>query len=393
MRDVVMIVDLQFGSTGKGQVAGALGRLWGADTAVCANGPNAGHTYRWLEQSPRSATETEDTRLGIVRTVMPVTSILPTVRNILLGPGAVIDLAKLKGELLDCHGMLGGKRLIIHPNAAVVLPHHVEAEKALVGIGSTMKGTAEANIEKMRRRDDAPVAKFVASLILDEIGAAAAHAHLDVVISYEEYDRAIDGSDKMLVEGAQGHSLSMHSRFYPHTTSRAVSIAQMWSDCHLPFTPAGQLHIVGVCRTYPIRVANRFNDEGQQIGYSGDCYPDQREMKWEEIEREPELTTVTKLPRRLFSFSTQQIMEAVRFNAPSTIALTFCDYLCKEIERPGGPGEGFNAAVASLIHRVEAAGGCPVNILSYGPLDTDMYSRAGISDPVLKKLTQPWDWV
>lgn len=391
MRDVVVIVDLQFGSTGKGQIAGTLGRLWGVDTAVCANGPNAGHTYTWVDGFSDADGPIHN---RVIHTVLPVAAVLPTVRNILLGPGAVIDIERLATEIRRAGdmGLLSQKRLIIHPNAAIVSQRHRDAEKPLVAIGSTMKGTAEAVIEKMRRNDfSAPIAKFHSVSIHELLERDCAAAHLDYVISYAEYDLAIDSSEKLLVEGAQGHSLSMHSQFYPHCTSRDVSGSQLWADCRLPLDKKARVHTLGVCRTFPIRVANRLNAQGQQVGYSGDCYDDQKELDWPQIEREPELTTVTKLPRRVFTFSTKQIIEAVRFNAPTSIALTFCDYLCKEIERPGGVGEGFNAPVASLIRRIEAAADCPVSLLGYGPLDRDLYSRSGLADPLLLNLRLPWE--
>jgi adenylosuccinate synthase len=82
-----------------------------------------------------------------------------------------------------------------------------------------------------------------------------------------------------------------------------------------------------VARTYPIRVANRFDDKGKMIGWSGPHYPDQEEIRWEQIGVAPELTTVTKLPRRIFTFSEQQIREAVRANGNVQVFLNFCNYL------------------------------------------------------------------
>lgn len=388
MKDVVMVVDLQFGSTGKGQIAGTVGRKWEPDTVVCANGPNAGHTYKWTEAG-RDPSDLE--RLNtVVHTVTPVTSILPSVRNILLGPGAVIDINRLVEEIDAAPNLLHNKRLIIHPNASIVTQDHRDREKNFVGIGSTMKGTAEAVIEKMRRLPRASIiAKNWASHLENEsILGQNFHIH----VNEDAYAQALDSSERLLVEGAQGASLSMHSRFYPHTTSRDVSINQIWADCRLPartqsqrWANMGEVQIIGVCRTYPIRVANRYNENRDRIGYSGGCYPDQQEIQWSEIGREPELTTVTKLPRRLFTFSTQQILESCRYNGPTSIALTFCDYLSSHnadhpkipegmMPYPVGPGEKLSPDVYHMIKRIEAAAGCPVDFLSFGPADTDIYN-------------------
>lgn len=382
MKDVVMVVDLQFGSTGKGQIAGTVGRKWQPDTVVCANGPNAGHTYKWWEgRNPEILHQ-------VVHTVAPVTGILPTVRNILLGPGSVIDIDKLSDELHASVDYFQGKQLIIHPNASIVTQDHRDREKNFIGIGSTMKGTAEAVIEKMRRLPGANIARHWATHLENRFY----HLDIKVIISEDAYTQALDSSERLLVEGAQGSSLSMHSRFYPHCTSRDISINQIWADCRLPartqsqrWAHSGEVNIIGVARTYPIRVANRLNENGDIIGYSGSCYPDQQEIPWANIGREAELTTVTKLPRRLFTFSTQQILESCRYNGPTSIALTFCDYLPSHNEQhpdipegmmpyPVGPGERISPCVFHMIKRLEMAAGCPVDFLSFGSTDSDIYN-------------------
>jgi adenylosuccinate synthase len=300
----------------------------------------------------------------------------------------VIDTARLFEEITQNVDLFTGKRLIIHPNASIVTPEHREYEKSLIGIGSTMKGTAEAVIEKMRRLPGASIARRWVT----QLQSLTPSLSIKCIVDEQDYNSALDSSQKLMVEGAQGASLSIHSRFYPHCTSRDVGINQIWADCRLPArTPAakwareGEVQIVGVARTYPIRVANRFNAEGVQVGYSGDCYPDQKEINWADIGKQPELTTVTRLPRRLFTFSTQQILESVRFNAPTSLALTFCDYLPSHNENhpdipegmmpyPVDPGEKLSPCVYHMIRRITAAANCPVDFLSFGPTDRNIYN-------------------
>jgi hypothetical protein len=112
-------------------------------------------------------------------------------------------------------------------------------------------------------------------------------------------------------------------------------VPQVLSDCLIPLSAVRSqlvdLSIWGAARTFPIRVANRFNAEGQMIGWSGPCYPDQRELDWkEDLGMEPELTTVTKLPRRIFSFSMHQLLDSVRANDVNKIFMNFMNYLNKE---------------------------------------------------------------
>jgi len=369
MKDVTVVLDLQFGSTGKGQVAGNIATLWGPDAVVCANGPNAGHTFHY---------DLGETGGKIVHTVLPVCSILPSVESILLGPGAVFDINQLLLELNRIpFGMLKNKHLIIHPNAMLVTQEHRDAESGLVSIGSTMEGTSEAMIEKIRRSPTAHIVRNFKDVLDNKLKIHLEEHGLYLHVSYDHYDASLDFSRRLMVEGAQGAGLSIHSEFYPHCTSRDVSLSQVWADCRLPARQKGDLNVIGVARSYPIRVANRFDADGKQIGTSGGCYADQEEIQWSDLGREPELTTVTRLPRRLFTFSTRQIIEAAQFCAPTAVALTFCDYL--ELPLYGfppthTPGAPVSPAVESLVRRIEAAAGCDVAYLNYGPLPQHFYS-------------------
>lgn len=357
MDQVRAVIDLQFGSTGKGQIAGTMGRAWAPDTVACANGPNAGHTYQWTDMTTLAEHK-------IMHTVLPVTSVLPSVRNILIGPGAVVDLGRLRVEIAESQDLLRDKTIIVHPNAAFVFDRHRLAEQEFIKIGSTMKGTAEAAIEKIRRGPYPPIARCMRDALWN---STAPQSGIFVKADYQSYAQAIDSSDRLLVEGAQGHSLSIHSQFYPYCTSRDVSIHQLLADCQIPWPH--DLHVVGVCRTYPIRVANRYVD-GKQVGTSGGHYPDQEEISWESIGRVPELTTVTKLPRRLFTFSSQQIAEACRLNRPNSIALTFCDYLTA----PGVDARG-TPEVANFLRKVQGLAATSEGSVSFGPRDWDMYGN------------------
>src|SRR5687768_14740944 len=109
-----------------------------------------------------------------------------------------------------------------------------------------MKGTAEATIEKMRRLPGANIARKWAP----QLESLTPSLSIKCIVSERDYNDAIDSSRKLLVEGAQGASLSIHSQFYPHCTSRDVSVPQIWADCRLPSPPtADAVQIIGVCRT------------------------------------------------------------------------------------------------------------------------------------------------
>lgn len=309
MRDIHVVVDLQFGSTGKGLLCGYLAEKFAPDTLVTAWGPNAGHTY--INAAGRK----------FVNIALPNGIVSPNLQRIMIGPGSVIDPERFLFELQQYADLWGASvrpRICIHEHAAVVTKFHkdLEAEYGFK-IGSTMKGVGEAVIQKIRRDPGVP------NIARQELAGTLL---APFVVEHARYMEELDKARTVLVEGAQGYSLGINSGFYPYTTSRECTVQQLTVDCAIPFGWIDDFMIHGVMRTYPIRVANRFKD-GAQVGTSGPCYPDQVEISWESIGLEPELTTVTKLPRRLFTFSAEQVAEAIKMNDVHDVFLNFCNYV------------------------------------------------------------------
>jgi len=281
-----MVLDLQYGSTGKGLIAGYLAKRNNYDTAICAFATNAGHTYIDESRGIRMMTQQ-----------LPTAICSPTVRNVMIGPGAAIHAQTIMNELKNYERFMDGKRLMIHPHAVVVEDYHADSEvkDGRTKMGSTAKGVGDAYIERIRRHPTANVAVN---------RWKNGHPLEQFVVTPEQYRDALEYAEQVIVEGAQGYSLSMYHGQYPFTTSRDVTPWQVAADCGLPYKWAAYVNVVGTLRTYPIRVSNR-------DGSSGPCYPDQREIAWNDIGVDPELTTVTKLPRRIFTFSQQQLTEAL----------------------------------------------------------------------------------
>jgi adenylosuccinate synthase len=115
---------------------------------------------------------------------------------------------------------------------------------------------------------------------------------------------------------------------------------------------------------------------------SGGIYEDQVELDWQkDLGREPELTTVTKLPRRVFSFSYEQIRQAVRIVRPTQLALTFCDYLeDKPVfnkDEVGEMGPRVRNMIRAIREATDKAGhGVNVETVSYGPDLADTFEMA-----------------
>lgn len=344
MHKLDLVMDFQYGSTGKGLIAGYLAKRGQYDTAVCAFATNAGHTYI-------------DGDTHLMTQQLPTSIMSPTVKTVLLGPGSAIHAETLLAELTRYAAHLIGKRIMIHPQAAVVEDYHAEFERkdGRTKMGSTSKGVGEAYVERIRR---GPNNNTVRNRWLSGAGRLVDSSLGAYVCTEDEYKQALEESECMIIEGAQGYSLSLYHGQYPYTTSRDVTPWQIAADCGIPFKWASYIQVIGTLRTFPIRVSNR-------DGSSGPCYPDQVEISWDELGLAPELTTVTRLPRRIFTFSVQQLKEAL-FHCGgywnTRLFLNFCNYL---------PGD---KELKHLISEIRACSLNPpkVSWLGFGPSDADV---------------------
>lgn len=339
-----MILDLQFGSTGKGLLAGYLAKKHEPDVVVTAWGPNAGHTY--INQDGRE----------FIHRMLANGIVSPKLEKVLIGPGSVIDIDILYKEVKSCADILKGKEIIIHPHACVVTEDHRETEARNVKIGSTMKGTGAAVIQRIERDpDNLNTAKFVFNENFGHWIKVFEALGVELSVDASNYRSSLLMASNIQIEGAQGFSLSIYHGLYPYTTSRDVTPAQVMADCAIPYSIKPK--IIGTLRTYPIRVANRFNENGEMIGTSGPGYIDQSELSWADIGLKPELTTVTQLPRRIFSWSWLQFFDAVNTCDPDCLFLNFCNYM----ETP---------ALQELISEIELHK--PVAFLGHGPNHDDI---------------------
>lgn len=351
MHKIDLVMDFQYGSTGKGLIAGYLAKRGQYDTAICAFATNAGHTYI-------------DGGIHLMTQQLPTSIVSSTVKRILLGPGSAIHAETLLAEMSRYVDHLEGKTLMIHPQAAVVEDYHAEFEKkdGRTKMGSTSKGVGEAYIERIRR---GPFNNTVKCRWGEGRGRLIDSLLAKYICTEQEYDQALKESECMIIEGAQGFSLSLYHGQYPYTTSRDVTPWQIAADCGIPFQWASTIQVIGTLRTFPIRVNNR-------DGSSGPCYPDQVELTWEELGQPAELTTVTKLQRRIFTFSQKQLEEAM-FHCGgywhTRLFLNFCNYL---------PGD---KELAHLIREIETPRPGyfvtpKVEWLGFGPSDGDVCAYA-----------------
>lgn len=359
MKKATLICDMQFGSTGKGLIAGYLAERDSPDTIVTAWAANAGHTY--IDRDGRKYVHTMLAN-GIVST---------NLKRLMLGGGSLLNLDSLRQELEECSDMLSGKEgfegVYIHESAAVIQNRHRDWEKTnMVGIGSTSKGVGAALSDKISRRPDGKRQAITAMDVLGEHQYLWGGTFVQVV-RHSEYVKILKHrADVIQIEGAQGYSLGINSGFYPYCTSRECTPRQIMVDCNIPATIEPK--VVGCLRTYPIRVANRFDEKGNQIGYSGNGYGDQDEISWDDIGIKPELTTVTKLPRRIFNWSDEQFLEAVEMVNPDEIFLNFVNYVKSKHQ------------LTKLLKRV------PVTYIGLGATVNDVYDVSRTMNSNIVKL-------
>ena len=298
-----IILDGQFGSTGKGLFSGFIAQKERVDVAITNAAPNAGHTY-------------VDDDHHIVAHHLPITGILSPTSLIYICAGAIIDPDLLARELHEYK--VPPMRVVVHPRAAIITKEDVESEKqkdsSVTKIASTQHGVGTALARKILR--SGKVAMDCNALY--EMGVQVRELNMDRVL--REFPNAV-------MEVPQGIGLGLNSGLaYPYCTSREISVAQAMSDAQTHPSRLGNVFMS--LRTYPIRVGNIYGlpEEGM-LGWSGPFYPDSKELKWDQLGLEPELTTVTKRPRRVATFSHQQFKRAYELARPDYVFLNFVNYL------------------------------------------------------------------
>lgn len=285
--EVHVICDLQWGSCAKRLFTEYYADLWKPDIIITNGMPNSG------------GYDSE----GVKWSALPIGH--PC--DIMIAPGAVINEKDLHREM----GNLPREaKVYIHQNAGVVSEQDLEAEEKYLRIGSTMTGGAAVTKRKMDRNpDDLVVARDFFEHTMNNMG----------------WLRKLASAKRVLVLCAQGHGLSINFGFYPYTTSRNTSPAQSIADAGI--APQHVKKIIGCCRPYPIRVSNRFDKDGNMVGFSGPCYDDQKEITWDTIGVPEEITSVSKKVRRVFSFSPTQLIEAVAITGTTNLFLGFLNYM------------------------------------------------------------------
>lgn len=302
-----VIVGGQYGSEAKGHVAAqvALRLRETASVVACARvgGPNAGH-------SVQDATG----RVFAFRTI-PVTAPLFD-DPVVITAGSEIEISVLVSEILMLEeaGYHVRGRLFIDNQATILTAADHATESAgefRSRFGSTSKGIGAARMNRLAR---------TAELAKDH---AAELRPFGVLMDTAPQLNLLAMTAAVVIEGTQGYGLGLHAGHYPFCTSgdcRSIDfLAQAGISPHVP-TKTWITY-----RTFPIRVA----------GNSGPMY---YETDWGYLEEhsdgyiKPELTTVTKLTRRVGFWDPDLAKRALAANGGAGnpdvhTVLTFIDYI------------------------------------------------------------------
>ncbi len=345
-----IVMDGTYGSSGKGTLASFLTEHADYQFACNAFSAQAGHWVRlddgqqYFYQSLNGCAYQKD-----------------RYEKIYIGPDAAIEFPALMREIEENNVPV--HKLGIHPLCTIIQDKDQAYERGEVDYegnklekvgdgtkknGSTCHGVAPCRTRKMLRRQDTIYAKDFSAL--EEM----------VCDTEREIMDRLDGGQKGLLEIAQGFPLSLNYRFHPACTSRNVTVSAALDGMMLPPIYAGNVMIN--FRTYPIRISSEkfigdngkfltwdeiqeYNKLGKKYeiykGTSGGWYEDQQETTWDQITKDSgskekimEMTSVTKLPRRVATWSRQCLNDAMRYNktdGQTSISINFMNYVDNNI--------------------------------------------------------------
>ena len=333
---VDVIVGGQYGSEGKGNIVGHIAPEY--DLLIRVGGPNAGHSV-YAEPDPERYYH------------LPSGTRRAPNADLLLGPGAVIYPPKLLKEIAEHE--VTAERLSIDPQAMIISDDDIKQEETrFKNISSTAQGVGIASARKMLGRSDYKDCK-------------SKHLAKDIHLlkpyireAHEIVANAFVNGHRIMLEGTQGTSLSLHHGEYPHVTTRDTTVSGCLSDAGI--APKNVRRIVLICRTYPIRVGGPSG--GMELEVSIEDIAVRSGIPLKELEK-AERTTTTDRPRRIAEFDWEQFKRSVQLNGPTDIALTFVDYFTIK-NRDAYRFEQLSEETLKFVEEIERVSGRPVTLLS-----------------------------
>ncbi len=330
-----IIAGGQFGDEGKGSVC-----AWLVDKkaregtpyayAVRVGGSNAEHRFA--------------TPGGNIYTsrVLPTAAWLQRDLAIIIGPGHMISLEALQGEietLVDIHGEGIKRDIYIDPLAGVIAPDHRKKGRDTVWRGSTHQGVGQAVAHKVARDGN-----FKTACDYPELRRYMAPTW---EIIHQMNARERPG----ILEGSQGVLLSLNHGYYPYCTSKDTTPAAMLAEAGIPIHHVRDIYMV--YRTLPMRVPG---NSGATGGY---------EISWNCVEKALGITipegakiqTDSGHTERIFTWSWQDFIHSVVISGPTRMVLTFVDWFSEDL---------MDGTLEGHIKGMEKIAGCPVVMTRHG---------------------------
>lgn len=343
-----VVVGGQYGSEGKGKVTGWLASNSLAPLVIRIGGPNAGHTVI----DPGRGGE------AFAMRQIPVGFVNPQA-TLAIGAGSEVEIAVLENELDRLGPSLG--KVMVDPSVTILtnLDHESEADLGMrERIGSTAKGIGSARIRRLARTAQTMRDLEAEGWSDDRVAVT------DVARLARTFQR--HGQD-IIIEGTQGYGLGLHGPHYPFCTSGDCTAIDFLAQARVnPWAKSpneDDLSIWVVCRVFPIRVA----------GNSG---PLKSETSWEDLGLPVELTTVTRLPRRVGLWDQNLVNDAVDANGGGggnvQIYLSMADQAYPIVAEWDGKIRRSHLPLALLqfITHIEDASGVKVAAIGTGPNTT-----------------------
>lgn len=378
------LLDGNAGSSGKGKISDHLVEKEDVDFLITSNSANASHTV------------VRDGKEFIFK-VLPSGSIHhEKIKKVFIVDGASFELDALLKEI-EMTG-IPREKIVISPRAGIIQQMDKDYEAGICDLngvplkkshdgtiktGTTASGSGSVLAKKVLRNKTLVTAKNVEE-ISDMVSPDISTTILEMLS---------DGLTGFFEIG-QGFPLSNnHQLFAPFTTSRNVTVSSALNDAFLPPHVCG--NVIINFRTFPIKIhSNKYKasedvvfdytkaealkasgkhtlfnkpvDGGKGViinikkgdflswfekdhvqheiieSPSGDFYPDQKEISWEELNKSLgnknneifETTTLTKLPRRIAEFSLLNLRDAILHNDTGNniiISVNFVNYLDKSL--------------------------------------------------------------
>lgn len=329
------IEGMQWGDEGKGKITNYLASR--ADIVVRSQGGNnAGHTIQY--NGVRYALR-----------LLPSGILDKNVINV-IADGVVVDLNCLIKELDNLKNAgINEYNLLISSRATLLLPYHIEIDKAReIALGNNKIGTTKNGIgpcyedkaarlsirmgdllnseEDLKNRIETVlriknielkaynIKEFTVEEIYNDI-----FKHLnvvrDMIVDTTVFlNKAYKGNKKILFEGAQGAMLCLNYGTFPYVTSSSPLVTAIPNNTGLPLSAVN--NVLGIMKSYSTRVG-----EG----------PFPSEIKSEEAqmirEKGHEYGTVTKRPRRIGWLDVPQLKYIINISGINHIAIMLLDVL------------------------------------------------------------------